>query len=341
MNEKIPDARADLIRQLFPKGVPRLWCPALTHYAAAGAMDRERITAHIRKISERAKGFLIPGSTSDGWELSDAEFAESVDIALECAREMNFHLLIGALKPTVNETLRLINQVARNPKYLALARSLACGFAVCAPRGAGLSQAEIGRAMDAIFETGLPMAFYQLPQMTQNEAGPEVVGEWVRKYPNFILFKDSSGADRIIHAKQPGGGVFAMRGAESDYFQWFKGTGGPYDGFLLSTANCFAAEYGRMFDGIDAGRLDEARALSDKLSKVIGEAFDLVKGVPDGNAFANANKAMDHFFAHGPNASDLPAPRLHSGRSLPAEVIVETGKMLSRHGLMPRTGYLA
>lgn len=342
MNEEISTAapRRALLKRLFPNGVPRLWCPALTHYDQNGAMDRARITAHLRRTSAHAKGFLIPGSTSDGWELNDSELLECIDLALDAAREMNFHLLIGALKPTVNEALRLINEVARGAKYRALADSLACGFAVCAPRGGKISQTEIGQALAAVFDTGLPIAFYQLPQVTQNEAGPELVSQWARRYPNFILFKDSSGADRVAASGVAMGGVFAMRGAEGDYGRWLKAAGGRYDGFLLSTANCFAAEYSRMLDAIAANNMEPARELSDRLSALIGEAFRLVSGLSDGNPYANANKAMDHFFAYGPRAFDVPGPRLHSGRSLPREIIVETGRILERHRLMPAAGYL-
>jgi hypothetical protein len=62
--------------------------------------------------------------------------------------------------------------------------------------------------------------------------------------------------------------------------------------------------------------------------------------LPHGNAFANANKAMDHFMAHGPRAASLPPPRLHSGEVLPPEVIARTGDALNRRGLLPAKGYL-
>ena len=68
--------------------------------------------------------------------------------------------------------------------------------------------------------------------------------------------------------------------------------------------------------------------------------FGIVTGLPHGNPFANANKAMDHFFAFGPQAKDAPSPRLHAGRCLPGDVIRATGEALARHGLMPGKGYL-
>jgi hypothetical protein len=131
-----------------------------------------------------------------------------------------------------------------------------------------------------------------------------------------------------------------MRGAEGDYARWLKIAGGPYDGFLLSTANCFAREFGQLINDLASGNPDAARPMSERLTKVIGDVFGLVKDLPQGNAFTNSNKAMDHFFAYGPRAAGAPLPRLHAGTFLPLEVIRGTGEILSRQSLMPARGYL-
>ncbi len=80
--------------------------------------------------------------------------------------------------------------------------------------------------------------------------------------------------------------------------------------------------------------------MSERLTACINEVFGIVTGLPHGNPFANANKAMDHFFAYGRKAAGAPPPRLHAGSSLPVEVLRATGEALSRHGLMPAQGYL-
>ena len=74
--------RAKLLKALFPDGVPTLWCPSLTHYNHDGRIDGARIEAHLRYLAPDVKGFLIPGSTGDGWLLSDAEFRELLEVAL-------------------------------------------------------------------------------------------------------------------------------------------------------------------------------------------------------------------------------------------------------------------
>src|SRR6266700_3658311 len=92
-------SRSQLLAQLFPEGIPQLWCPALTHYDRDGRIDASRIGAHLRHMSPHVRGFLIPGSTGDGWELTDVEEGQLLEIALEQAQKLNLHLLIGALKP--------------------------------------------------------------------------------------------------------------------------------------------------------------------------------------------------------------------------------------------------
>ena len=86
--------------------------------------------------------------------------------------------------------------------------------------------------------------------------------------------------------------------------------------------------------------LDEAQAVIAPVEDVVARVFDLVADLPDGNAFANANKAIDHFLAHGPRASEAPPPRLHAGTTLPPQIIAATGQVLTDCGLMPGGGYL-
>ncbi len=80
--------------------------------------------------------------------------------------------------------------------------------------------------------------------------------------------------------------------------------------------------------------------MSERLTAAINEMFRLAASLKDGNPFTNANKAIDHFFAHGPGAAEVPPPRIHAGSRLPVEAIRATGEILSRHGFLPAKGYL-
>jgi len=339
--------RRKLLARLLPDGIPTLWCPLITHYDRHGAIDQPRVAAHLQHLSPHVKGFLIPGSTGDGWELSDAETRRLLEVVIEQITNLKLHLLVGALKTEAEAALRAIGDTidwmearADDNWENSLAQAGVRGFTICPPRGKELSQQQMSSALRSILETRVPVAIYQLPQITQNEMSPELVAELARQFPNFILFKDTSGADRVALSGQKLENVFLVRGAEGDYVRWLKIVKGPYDGFLLSSANCFARELHHIVEDLKVRRAKAAQERSERLTSCINEVFGIVTGLPHGNPFANANKAVDHFFAFGPKATDLPPPRLHAGVSLPADVIQAAGDTLSRHGLMPEKGYL-
>ena len=347
-NDSIAATRAQLLERLLPGGVPVLWCPLLTHYDGQGAIDGSRMTAHLRHLSPHVSAFLIAGSTGDGWEMNEVEFRELLGIVLEEAEALHLHLLIGALKTDARDALNLIqdtqawitSRTSEREATRALAKARVCGFTVCPPRGRELSSEQIELALRLILDAGLPAAVYQLPQITQNEIDAQVLSRLATRYENLIMFKDSSGEDHVARSGQDLAGVVSFRGAEGDYARWLRGAGGPYYGFLLSTANCFAPELGRIVADVSGGRWEDARRMSGRLTTVINEAFRLAACLKDGNPFTNANKAIDHFFAHGPRAAEVPPPQLHAGTRLPVEVIRAMGEILSRHGFMAAKGYL-
>jgi dihydrodipicolinate synthase/N-acetylneuraminate lyase len=340
--------RLALISRLFPAGVPKLWCPLLTHYQADGTLDRDRIAAHLRSITPYAKGLLVPGSTGDAWEMDETEQKRLLDLVPELSRPLNLHVLVGTLRTDAQQERRVIvDALGRLRGHTGLKDDLdamvavgVCGFVVCPPTGRDLPQQEIRDRLAAILELGVPTALYQLPQVTLNEMAPETVAELAGTYANSYLLKDSSGADRVATSGLDFGGLYLVRGAEGDYHRWLKAGGGPYDGLLLSTANCFAGRLCRMIEYLEDGQVDEARVEIEPVEKVVARVFELVADLPEGNAFANANKAIDHFLAHGPEASRIPPPRLHAGSTLPPHVIEATGQVLADCGLMPQRGYL-
>ncbi len=336
------------IDRRFPDGIPTLWCPPLTHYDSQGRPDQPRIARHLRSMAPYVKGLLVPGSTGDGWEMDDAEGRRLLDLVLDIAAELNVCVLAGALRTdaeaerrTIVDTLEwLKRRSGSDDPAQAMAVAGVCGFAVCPPTGKDLSQEEIYDRLAAILDLGVPTALYQLPQVTLNEMAPQTVAELAARYANFYLFKDTSGEDRVATSGLDFGGVFLVRGAEGDYGRWLQNNGGPYAGFLLSTANCFARPMHRMIEHLGHGRTDEARAVIAPVQRVVARVFDLVADLPDGNAFANANKAIDHFLAHGPTATGISPPRLHAGSTLPPPVIRDTAEVLTDCGLMPDVGYL-
>lgn len=327
-----------LVESLFPEGIPGLWCPLISHYLPDGSANRDRIRAHLDFIAPHVRGLLIPGSTGDGWEMSQPEVDRLLELTAEEASRRNMHLLVGVLKTTAAETIATIRETSRR---LEATGAKVAGFTVCPPKGADLDQQTIRDALASVLDLGHPTALYQLPQVTQNEMSPDTVASLAGRFPNFTLFKDTSGRDRVAASGLDLGGVFLVRGAEGGYANWIKPGGGPYDGFLLSTANALGSHLAAIRSALESGNSEGASQLSSKLSSLIEEMFKLVGPLPFGNAFANANKAMDHCMAFGANASKVPGPRTHSGNVIPDEVIRRTHELLTSAGFAPQRGYLA
>ena len=342
----LSDTRQTWLRQLLPQGVPALWCPLLTPYQADGQVDAARLSRHLASIAGSVGGLLVPGSTGDGWQLADAEARALLKRLLPLARAHGTAVLIGLLKADttavlhqLRDTLAWLRRLTGAETDLAAMRAAGvCGFTACPPSGAGLSQDTIRESLDQLLATGLPFALYQLPQVTGNEMSPDTVAWLAARHPNFLWFKDTSGADRVAAAGVRE--VFLVRGAEGGYSRHLSGHGGAYDGFLLSTANVFAAPLAQVLDHLAHGEPAAAQALSARIGAVVDPVFAEAGALPFGNAFTNANKAIDHWMAHGPAALNVPGPRLYSGHTLPSPLIALAGEALRAQGLMPVRGYL-
>ena len=259
-----PTDRPTLTRLLFPAGVPILWSPTPVFYDEAGRIDRGRQLAHLAFMTPHVKGYLVPGSTGDAWEMDDAEALAALEVAIPFAVQNGLDLLVGVLRPTTDAMHALIDKVLNYLCRRAGTDSIADAFAASHVRGltiaapttdTPLSQDAIGAALAPVFELGLPIALYQLPQVTGNTMTPELVAGLAERFPNLLLFKDSSGEDEVALSGRMPAGVTLLRGAEGDYAQWSKAHGGAYDGFLLSTANAFPAQLASVLEHLQHGRV--------------------------------------------------------------------------------------
>ncbi len=266
--------------------------------------------------------------------MSDQDILGLLPSVLDIAEQLNIKVLIGVLKTDVPAMLTCIRQLARFANH-----SAAVGFTVCPPKGSSLTQHEISSALRQVLNLGFPTALYQLPQVTQNEMSPELVQSLADEFPNFYLFKDTSGYDRVALVGLQSN-VFMVRGSEKNgYSQWLRASGGPYDGFLLSTANVLAKELASIIHLLSSGRRDEAVRMSEKIADLVTRAFAIVQDFQVGNAFSNTNKALDHHRAFGLRAAEYPPPLLYSGTRLPNSFIEQAAQLLSEHGLQREVGY--
>jgi len=232
--------------------------------------------------------------------------------------------------------MRCVKMVLMATRAAARVRGLTISAPTADPP---LSQAAIASALTPIFRLGLPIALYQLPQVTGNTMVPELVADLAEEFPNLILFKDSSGTDEVALSGMMPLDVALLRGAEGGYAQWSRAHGGPYDGFLLSSGNSFPAQIAGILDDLQSGRVVEAERCSAAVSAAIADAFAAVIEVRQGNAFTNANKALSQVMAYGDQALKAPPPRLYGGGHLPRSVLEAVKSSLAHHGLSPARGY--
>ena len=349
MSESTENYRRDLVEKLFPVGIPKLWCPPLTHYSSDGSIDKTHIKSHLTHMAPYVKTHLIPGSTGDGWELSEAEIKELLEFIVSEGSTQGIRFLVGVLRPDADTARR---DIIKTAEWLTdftgtydfektMAASGVCGFNVCASGGKYLSQKQIKEQLAAILALGYPTALYQIPQFTNNEIAPETFSELADEFGNLYMWKDTSGNDTVSLSRVDTGRIFMVRGMEKDYSRWYKSTpGGLYDGFLLGSANCFAHVYRKIIDLSDRGMHEEAQFMSDRVTRAVAAALEKASGISFGNAFANSNKAFDHFFAYGCDALKTPLPMTHSGNRLPEWMIKSAGMLLENEKLMPDHGYM-
>ncbi len=319
-------SRRDRQHAIFGGELPQLWCPLLTHFQARAMPDEAKMIAHLDRISPWVHGLLVPGSTGEGWEMSDEDIRCLLGIVLDGIRSKKMRLLIGILKTETEAVLKAIDGL-----YDLLSHPSVAGITVCPAKSAGQSQAAIKHGLERVLDRGIATALYQLPQVTGNEMSSETVAELASAFDNFILFKDTSGKDRVAQSGADLRNVFLVRGSEQDgYSKWTKKAGGPYDGFLLSTANVFAEQYSQMLDLQATDNFEQANDISDRLSSIVSEAFSIVAHFPIGNPFTNANKLMDHLVTYGPEALNVAAPLLYSGVRLPQELLISMKELFDR-----------
>lgn len=343
----IEEKRQKLVTEFFPDGIPRLWCPPITQYGEDGQLNPKRTRTHLRFLCKTVRTFLLFGSTGDGWELTDGEKKEMLLFYAGEAERFGFQMLIGVLEPERGAAaLEMQKWVAwmkaktgREGISEAMRQMHVCGFTVCAPRGEELSQEVIRQELEAMLALGYPTVLYQLPQITLNEMSPETVQHLAERYPNFYMFKDTSGRDRVILSGMSFGNVFFVRGAEGEYGRWSCFSGGCYDGFLLSSANTFGKRLLGTLEALQQGDKDNAVQNSAIVSAVIENVFEAVQNLEGGNVFANANKCIDHILAYGTMWREYASPMRHCQVRIPEHYLEKAYEILCKYGEVPAQGY--
>lgn len=300
-----------------------LWVPILTHYSGErpGAVDIGRTIAHLRAIRPSVRQIMLAGSTGDGWDIDAAGFDALINLAAKKeVLDLDLAVLFGALCPTTEDVVARLRHLEERLRVEPALAERCKGVVVCPPVDPAATQEAIKAHYDAIMaESTLPIAVYQLPQVTGCALAPQTLAELSRS-SRVTMFKDSSGADAVAQSRLDFGNVWMVRGAEGGYAEALKPVG-PYDGWLLSTSNAVAPHLRNILRLREAGDDAAARELSGRLSTAITAAFAAAQSEPGANAFSNANRAMDHIRAYGSAWRRQPLPRKVDGNVLSVEVV--------------------
>ncbi len=329
MSTSLADSNAD-----------RLWVPLLTHYrltTAAVEADPDRIGAHVAFIRPSVRQFLIAGSTGDGWEMS---FETLLDLVRLTRRDLfqGTKLLFGALRPTTDGVIEWARRFEANLDQEGGVAGEYVGLAVCPPVDPQADQAAILAHFERVLEqTRSPIAIYQLPQVTGCSIEPDTMRVLAR-HPRVMMFKDTSGTDTVAAAGVTGATL--LRGAEGDYLGSLA-PAGSYDGWLLSTGNAFGAILRRILELHGRDEHAHALRLSKVLSVIVEMLFEEAASVPFGNAFSNANRAVDHLWAYGREWRLRPRPLTASGNELPDDLLVAAADLVGHFPALPERGYLS
>lgn len=347
--------RSDLLATVLPGRALPLWVPLLTPWKekeGRAVVDLERLRRHAEVVRAHTGLWMIAGSTGDGWELDDDAFERLLHFAAgPVAAELRARSLVAVLRPSTQEVCARIERVhvaistsaradARTNADTLVARNLV-GLCVCPPVGEDVDQQAILDHYDEVIRVArMPIAVYELPQVTGCRIEPATFGELVRRHPEILLFKDSSGEDRIAPAAPLADAPVLVRGAEGSYVDALRAAGGSYDGLLLSTANNFADELVGILRAALGGSLDAARAHAEALQQRVEALFEAAADEPAANAFANANRAVDHLLAHGARWREVEPPLLFDGSRLRTSLLERAAMRLEEARRMPETGYL-
>lgn len=315
-----------------------LWVPLLTHYDPDGSVDPARMLAHWKSLAPHLSQVMLAGSTGDGWELDDAAFDALIEFGARDDLPEGAALLFGALRPTTADVLDRIARLEQRMAELPLLRERTRGVVVCPPVDAAAGQDAILRHYEAVLDAStLPIATYQLPQITGCEIAPETLAA-LSAHSRITMFKDSSGEDRVARDRDDYGGIVMVRGAEGGYLEALEGS---YHGWLLSTGNALAEPLRRLLALREAGDVEAARELSARLSRVVDAVFAAAADEPGANAFSNANRAMDHLRAYGQGWREGVRARKVDGAQLSEDLIARAEVAIRELMVLKEDGYIS
>ncbi|MGI5899303.1 MAG: hypothetical protein ACOX8S_05180 [Christensenellales bacterium] len=341
--DSVSDKRADLIKRLFPSGVPRIFCPVLTHLTPDGEVDDFRMRAMIRSLAPHVGGLIAAGGTGDGWAMNRSQCNQVLEACLAEAKGLGMRVMFSVLEEETQDAYgtivyhlyQLEREYGNKDAVDNLASAGLCGYSVCLPMGKHLTRQEIEHELQPLMELGVPIALVNAPDKIGYNIDVEIINCFASKYPNFYMYQDNSGEDLYVQSGQTDESLLLMRGSDYDYSQWYR----YYDGFNLPSANAFAPALARVWAELEDESPELAEELSQKVSSVFSNLVQIAEKY-DGDSRAIAARIADHFRAYGKDAWDMDMAPMLDGQEISYRDIEQAGDHINESGLLNDRGYM-
>lgn len=234
--------------------------PPITTPFQNGKLALDKLKDNFRKWNKTGlSGYLVLGSNGEAVYLSEQEKIKIVETSRKSIPKSKI-MMVGTGMESTQETIRFTNQMARMGADCALV------VTPCYFKGSMKPQILYDHFIAVAESSRMGILLYNVPQFTGINLDPEWVAR-LSEHPNIVGIKDSSGnvgqLSEIIHLSQEGFAVFV--GAAPVLFPALcvGAVGG-----ILAAANAVPQEYVKVQNLFNKGRMKEARALQNRLTRL-------------------------------------------------------------------------
>jgi 4-hydroxy-tetrahydrodipicolinate synthase len=230
----------------FPGIIPAVVVP----FAEDDSIDVDALRANVTHLIDGGvHGLVVNGTMGEAAALSDEERALVIDTVVGVAD--------GRLPVTVGVSSMSTRAACA---YAEHARGAGANGVMCLPpvlyRG---TTDEIAAHFAAVSEAaGLPVMAYNNPEASGIDLTPEAIAEIAAAVPGVVAVKECSGDARRIAALLGATQLEVLVGGDD----WaLEGFAAGSTGWVSGVANVAPAESVELFDAVNEGRLDDARAV--------------------------------------------------------------------------------
>jgi len=243
-----------------------------------GRVAIDKLKKNFHKWNQTGlSGFLVIGSNGEAVFLNEKEKMKVIETSREAIPKSKI-MMVGTGMEATQETIRATNQAAKMGADYALV------VTPCYFKGSMKPQILYEHFIAVAESSRIGILLYNVPQFTGINMEPELVAK-LSEHPNIIGIKDSSGnigqLSEIVHLSQKRFAVFV--GSAPVFFPALcVGASGG----ILAVAQVAPQECVTIFNLFKKGKMDEARALQERLTP-------LAKAVTTKYGIGGLKMAMD------------------------------------------------